>query len=193
MSENSLEIATKRYFWENEEKWDDLARRICTECAKNEKEKDKYIEEFYSIIEPMDFIPAGRILRNLGKLRPSTSNCNFLPLEDSIESIGEALKNYLIISSYGGGNGINFSALRPKGALLNTKGGHSSGMISFIEIFNQAGKTIKTGGQRRSAGIALCDVSHPSVIDFINAKVEHDKLTQFNISVVVNIIIITIS
>ena len=186
LSDNARKIAEARYFWDNEKGWGDLADRICRENAKKEREYNKYYEEFYSIIEPMDFIPAGRILRNLGKLRPSTSNCNFLPLEDSIESIGETIKNYLIISSYGGGNGIDFSALRPKDAPLITKGGNSSGLVSFMEIFNYAGKRIETGGQRRSAGIALCHISHPEIKEFINAKIKHNKLTQFNISVIVD-------
>lgn len=187
LSDNARKIAESRYFWDNEKEWGDLVKRICEENAKKERENyDKYFEEFYSIIEPMDFIPAGRILRNLGKLKPSTSNCNFLPLEDSIESIGETLKNYLIISSYGGGNGINFSSLRPKGASLATKGGTSSGLVSFMEMFDYAGKSIETGGQRRSAGIALCHISHPQIREVINAKIEHNKLTQFNISVIID-------
>ena len=99
LSDNARKIAEARYFWDNEKEWSDLVDRICRQNAKREVDYHKYYEEFYSIIEPMDFIPAGRILRNLGKLKPSTSNCNFLPLEDSIESIGETLKNYLIISS----------------------------------------------------------------------------------------------
>jgi ribonucleoside-diphosphate reductase alpha chain len=133
------------------------------------------------------FIPGGRILRNLGKLKPSIFNCNFLPLEDSIESIFETLKYYGIISSYGGGCGINFSALRPKNAPLNTKGGVSSGALSFLDIFNYAGKFIETGGSRRAAGIALMDISHPQIVDFITAKMNDEtRLTQFNISIIIN-------
>lgn len=188
MSNLAYDIAKSRYFWEEEDSWEQLAYRVSTENAKNEKTeelKTHWAAEFMCIIEPMDFIPAGRILRNLGKLRPSTSNCNFLPIEDNIESIFDTIKSYGIISAHGGGNGINFSHLRPKGAKLHTKGGESSGMVSFIEIFNFAGKFIETGGQRRAAGIALCDVSHPEVEDFIDAKIKHDKLNQFNISVLI--------
>jgi len=181
------EIAKARYFWPEENSWEQLADRICVENAKNEKtNQEHWHKEFMSIIQPMDFIPAGRILRNLGKLKPSTSNCNFLPIDDSIESIAETLKNYLIISSYGGGNGINFSSLRPKGTPLVTKGGTSSGMVSFIEMFNNAGSRLETGGQRRAAGIALCNISHPEIEDFIDAKIKHDKLNQFNISVIID-------
>lgn len=186
LSEYGTEIAKDRYFWSNENTWMDLTTRVSRENVKNERnDQDKWYEEFYDIIGNMYFIPGGRILRNIGKLKPSTSNCNFLSIGDSIESIGETLANYMTISSYGGGTGLNFSTLRPKGATLVTKGGKSTGMLSFLEIFDYAGQRIETGGQRRAAGICLLDVSHPEIIDFINAKVKHDKLTQFNISVII--------
>ena len=122
LSENAYQIAKSRYLWDNENTWADLVNRVCAEVAKNEKaDQEKWFEEFKSIMLPMYFIPAGRILRNIGKLRPSTSNCNFLPIEDNIESIFDTLKHYGIISSYGGGSGMNFSSLRPKGAPLTTK------------------------------------------------------------------------
>jgi len=186
LSENALEVARSRYFWDNESSWEDLAERISKEVSKLEKDYYKYKEEYYNALVELDFLPGGRILRNLGKLKPSTSNCNFLPIDDNIESIAETLKNYLIISSYGGGTGINFSTLRPKGTPLNTKGGVSSGLVSFIEMFNDAGIRLETGGQRRAAGIGLCSVTHPEIEDFIAAKVKHDKLTQFNISVIID-------
>uniref|UniRef100_A0A6H1ZU40 ribonucleoside-diphosphate reductase n=1 Tax=viral metagenome TaxID=1070528 RepID=A0A6H1ZU40_9ZZZZ len=187
LSENANEILVARYLWDNEKCWGDLVTRVCTEVAKNERsDQEKWFEEFKSIMLPMNFIPAGRILRNIGKLKPSTSNCNFLPIEDNIESIFDTLKHYGIISSYGGGSGMNFSSLRPKGTPLITKGGNSSGMISFMEMFNFCGKYIETGGQRRSAAIGLCDVSHPEIFDFIKAKSVEGRLDQFNISIIVN-------
>lgn len=186
LSENAKEIAENRYFWEEEKCWEDLCNRIANEASKLEKEPHEFRDEIFGALVELDFIPGGRILRNLGKLKPSTSNCNFLPIDDNIESIAETLKNYLIISSYGGGTGINFSSLRPKDTPLITKGGVSSGLVSFIEMFNDAGIRLETGGQRRAAGIGLCSVSHPEIEEFIAAKVEHEKLNQFNISVVIN-------
>jgi len=187
LSDNAYEIAKSRYFWEEETKWEQLSERICKETSKNERSnQEKHCDDFISIIDPMYFIPAGRILRNVGKLKPATSNCNVLPIEDSIESILETLKYYGVVSAYGGGNGINFSNLRPKGTPLQTRGGKSSGMISFIEMFDEVGKRLETGGARRSAGMAMCSVYHPEVLDFIDAKIEHNKLTQFNISVAID-------
>ena len=183
----ALEICNDRYFWENETKWSELSLRMAVENAKNETNNvQEYTDKVYNIINNMEFVPAGRILRNLGKIKPSTSNCNFIGMSDNIESIGETIAKYMVISAYGGGTGLTLSSLRPKGAILNTRGGESSGMLSFLDIFDVAGKRIMTGGARRAAGIALCDVSHPEIIDFINAKTKHDKYTQFNISVMIN-------
>ena len=180
LSDNAKEIAQKRYFWDNENEWENLVDRICRENIKNEqKDRDELYEEFFSIIEPMYFIPAGRILRNLGKLRPSTSNCNFLPIDDNIESIFKTLGYYGVISAYGGGSGINFSNLRPKGSSIVSRGGESTGMVSFIDMFNFCGSKLETGGQRRAAGIALCHVSHPEVIDFmLKSFIISPKLTD---------------
>jgi len=170
--------------WDTENSWADIVCRVAYETSKNERtDSELWNENYKSIIGDMLFVPAGRILRNIGKLKPSTSNCNFLAVEDSIESIGNTLANYLTISSYGGGTGLNFSSLRPKDAPLKTKGGESSGMLSFLEIFDFAGKRIQTGGQRRSAGICILNIDHPEIFDFINAKTKHDQLKQFNISV----------
>jgi len=105
-------------------------------------------------------------------------------VEDSLEGIYDSLKEDATISKAGGGVGFDISKLRPKGAKLSN-GGESSGVISFLRIFDQSAKTIMTGGQRRSAHIALLDISHPEIEEFITAKKgeENKELTQFNISV----------
>ncbi len=180
-----LATINDRYLWPMEDTWSDLVERIARECAKNEVDMGHWEQEFTDVLGDMLFIPAGRIQRNLGKLKPSTSNCNLLPIGDSIEQIGDAIRDYIVISSYGGGTGINFTPLRPEDAILKTRGGKSSGMVSFLEIFNYSGYRIKTGGQRRSAGIALLSVSHPEIFKFINAKTIEGRLDQFNISVII--------
>ena len=187
LSQKAEEIATDRYYQYPEEGWLNCTLRAATTAAASENvNQHKYKEVFHELIYEQDFIPGGRILRNSGRSRGSLFNCYHLPIGDSIEEIGQLIKDSLILWSEGGGVGINFSSLRPKGAEILGKGGISSGLVSFIEATNAAAKTIESGGGRRAAAIATVDVSHPEIMDFIDAKLIHGKLQSFNISVIIN-------
>jgi len=185
LSENALAVASARYF-HNGEDWEACCKRVSSAIASVEKDRASFSEQFFEMIYNMDFMPGGRILRNAGRQRGSLFNCYVLPIGDSIEEIGQFLKEALILWSEGGGVGCNFSPLRPQGDPILKKGGYSSGMVSFIEAANEVSKTIESGGQRRAAALACVDVSHPEVLKFIDAKLVEGKLSHFNISVAVN-------
>jgi len=187
LSKSSEEIATDRYFLHPEEGWYDCTLRSAIAGSSPETtHQAKYRDAFHELIYNQDFMPGGRILRNSGKSRGSLFNCYHLPVGDSIEEIGQLIKDSLILWSDGGGVGVNFSPLRPKNADILGKGGKSSGLVSFIEATDGAARTIESGGGRRAAAIATVEVSHPEIMDFIDAKIIHGKLSCFNISVAIN-------
>jgi len=186
LSKNAEIVAKARYFNEGED-WQACSRRVAEAVASVEKDKSGYTEKFGEMIYKMDFIPAGRILRNAGaRSNASLLNCYVLPIDDSIEAIGNLISESLQLWSQGGGVGCNFSPLRPKGDEILGKGGKSSGMVSFIKATDHVSETIESGGQRRAAALACCDISHPEVIDFINAKLVDGEISHFNISVLIN-------
>lgn len=186
LSDNALVIAKNRYFMEGED-WQGCSERVGQTTSSIEGiDQLKYRELFSEMIYNMDFLPAGRILRNCGRSKGSLLNCYNIPIGDSIEEIGQCLKDSLVLWAEGGGVGITFSPLRPKGDTILGKGGASSGLVSFMEAFDSTAKTIESGGARRAAALALVDISHPEVVDFIDAKLTHGKLSHFNISVGIN-------
>ncbi len=186
LSENAKKVAESRYFMEGED-WEGCVNRVSDIISTPEGDKKNlYREQFGEMIYNMDFLPAGRILRNAGRPRGSLFNCYHLPIGDSREEIGQLLKDAFILWGEGGGVGVNFSSLRPKGTLIQGVGGKSSGLVSFIEAADALAKTVESGGSRRAAALASVDISHPEVMDFIDAKITHGKLSHFNISVIVN-------
>lgn len=188
LQEVSREIFEKKYMLHGERSVEEVFRGIALEIASPELSSvRKQIEEkFFTALMEGRLIPAGRILANARPESPmkNYNNCFTIDIEDSMDGIYDALKEDALISKMGGGVGFDASKLRPKGDPLS-RGGEASGVVSFLRIFDQSAKTIMTGGHRRSAHIALLDVTHPDIEEFITVK-QGDKnreLTQFNISV----------
>ncbi len=179
MSENALAVAKSRYFM-NGEDWNDCALRVANIVSAPEvSNKEKIKDAFYDMIYNMDFIPGGRILRNSARPRGSLFNCYHLPVGDSIEEIGQLYKDALTLWSEGGGVGVNFSPLRPRNDPIHGKGGHSSGLVSFMEGADFISRLIESGGSRRAAAIGHIDVSHPELLDFIDAKLEKPDISKW--------------
>lgn len=108
-------------------------------------------------------------------LRPQTSACFIQSIEDSLESIFDLVKSEAKLFKYGSGSGTNFSNLRSKDEFLSS-GGTSSGLISFLEVFDKAAGAIKSGGTTRRAAKMVClDLDHPEIFEFINWKFQEEK------------------
>jgi ribonucleoside-diphosphate reductase alpha chain len=185
LSENGNLIFKSRYAMHEDETWQQLAERVAKGGAQIETDFMNWTEHFAEDIYTMRFLPGGRILRNVGRPRGTLFNCYVEPLEDSMRQIGQFQMNCGVLWSEGGGVGCNASFLRPENAPIVQKGGESSGPISFLKWANAGANCIKTGGSRRAAALAMMNVSHPDIINFINAKLVEGELNCFNISVAV--------
>jgi ribonucleoside-diphosphate reductase alpha chain len=114
------------------------------------------------------------------------SACFVVPVEDSIEGIFDAVKEYALITKAGGGIGSNFSRLRPKGSFVAGTHGQASGPVSFMHVFNSAVGVVEQGYRRRGALMGILNIDHPDIEEFITAKEGNDGekvLKFFNISV----------
>lgn len=140
------------------------------------------------LIRDKKFLFAGRILANRGLIKEKKltySNCYVItPPEDNIESIFDAAKKLARTFSYGGGAGINIGNLRPAGAKVNNAAKSTTGVVSFMDLFNLTTDIIAQKG-RRGALLLSLPVNHPDIEEFINIKLDLTKLTKTNISVMI--------
>jgi ribonucleotide reductase alpha subunit len=87
------------------------------------------------------------VLINLGvKENAILSACFLLDIQDNMESIIQEQINEINIFRGGAGVGVNFSALRGEGEYL-TRGGTSSGPLSFLKAMDTWSGVIKAGGK----------------------------------------------
>jgi ribonucleoside-diphosphate reductase alpha chain len=149
----------------------------------SDEPREKCEKEFYRIIRNMDFLPGGRILANSGRPQAQLLNCFVVGIKDSRESIGQAIKDYLVISGTGGGVGLSFREIRYRGAPIVKAGGLSSGSVSFMDVIDAVASTVKTGGGRRAATMLSLPVDHPDIMEFLSHKLDRDKLNNANVSV----------
>lgn len=194
MTHNSLEVLKKRYLLKDDrqkvvETPAQLFRRVARHVAAAEAQfrpavsSKKTEEDFFRAMQSLDFLPNSPTLMNAGTSLGQLSACFVLPVEDSIDAIFKSLTDMARIHQTGGGTGFGFSRLRPKGDLVRSTKGAASGPVSFMSIFDQATGVIVQGGRRRGANMGILRCDHPDIIEFIEAKNEKGRFSNFNLSV----------
>jgi ribonucleoside-diphosphate reductase alpha chain len=182
-NEERKKVLEDRYLYDDEKNWQELVERISENVQIDCKE----------ILEDFKFVPAGRILAGLGTDTVKTFfNCYVLAFEDvgdgidSRSAIMDLFTRVFEISARGGGVGINWSPLRPKGSDIKKVNGESSGSVSWMEALDALAGRISQGGSRRGAYMFGLEAWHPDIERFITIKKDRSKIQNANLSVFVS-------
>lgn len=151
--------------------------------TKDKKQLIKTEKEFYEVLYDLKFVPNSPTLLNAGRNDKNLAACFVLPLEDSLDQIYKSLSDAVQIQWKGGGTGFNFSNIRPKGDMAGGIPDVAAGPVHFIKIFSDALKGIRQSGKRGGANMAILNVDHPDILEFIHLKETDRTLMNFNISV----------
>ena len=196
LTQNAARVLERRYLSKDrkgrvQEDPEGMFRRVAGNLSKAElnygearEERRRMVEdEFHTVMSRLDFLPNSPTLMNAGRELQQLSACFVLPVEDSLDGIFSTVKQTALIHKSGGGTGFSFNRLRPAGDLVGSTGGVASGPVSFIGAFDAATDVVKQGSTRRGANMAILNVDHPDILEFIRAKQDPGRLLNFNISV----------
>jgi ribonucleoside-diphosphate reductase alpha chain len=110
--------------------------------------------------------------------RPQLSACFIQSVSDDLMDMADLVKREMRIFKFGSGTGTNFSRIRSEGEKLSS-GGTSSGLMSFLEIYDKSAGAIKSGGTTRRAAKMVClDMDHPDIERFIDWKMNEERKAQ---------------
>lgn len=186
-----LKILEDRYLLKNKEQQViesplEMYVRVAKTMALQEKTLESQIywfDSFFNGLFRQEWCVASPGLMNAGTKLQQLSACFILEIEDNLEDIFNTLKNAALIYKSGGGVGFYFGKLREKQALIKSTNGVSSGIFSWLKLYDTAINSIAQGGKRRGAALGLLPINHPDILNWLEAKKEENQLTNFNLSV----------
>jgi ribonucleoside-diphosphate reductase alpha chain len=190
---NAEKVLLEKGIIKEGEDFSSVLKRVAKNIAQIETpERREYWEnKFFDIMDKNYFLPNFPTLlhgaREDGQILGNLSACFVLDIEDSLDGILKTLHDAGMIQKNGGGTGFSFSNLRSKSSKIASTNGVTNGPISFMEGYDYwLGYIIKQGGVRPGASMGCLSVYHPDIEEFIAIKKDRKKLTNFNLSVVVD-------
>jgi ribonucleoside-diphosphate reductase alpha chain len=170
---------------DRKENWSEIAQRVATNVLGAVDAPKHLIDEVAYRIAIRQIIPGGRYLYAAGRPFHQVQNCLLLRAEDSREGWADLLHKSAMALMTGAGIGIEYSLVRPEGAIIKRTGGLATGPLALMQMNNECGRGIMQGGSRRSAIWAGLVWNHPDIHKFIamknwSAEVRALKAKDFN-------------
>jgi len=194
LTENARVVLKKRYLRKNAEGETietptGMLRRVAKAIAEpellhgTEEDRQTAEDDFYSIMSTLEYVPNSPTLMNAGTGAGTLSACFVMGLDDSMEGIMTTAKEAAMVQKFGGGTGFALSPIRPKGSGIATTHGKACGPVAVLRHLSSVSTLVTQGGKRDGANMAVMDVHHPDIMEFITCKTEEGTIHNFNISV----------
>ena len=200
LNDNAKIVLEKRYLRKDSEgniieTPSQMFLRVAKAIAKPEtlygdsKDEEYWTKEFYNMMASLEFVPNSPTLMNAGiNLDDGTgtgtlSACFVMGLEDSMNDIMTTAKEMAMVQKFGGGTGFALSTIRPKDSPIKTTHGKACGPVSVLKHLSSVSKLVTQGGKRDGANMAVMNVHHPDINEFIECKTTEGEIHNFNISV----------
>ena len=192
LSENALNmLKEKKYFRDNESKWEDICERVSSVIASAEDNEHMSIQvkdQIYKAMYNLEFIFSTPCLinANIGN-KGQLSSCFILSVKDNIESINQCDAEYSKIFQKNGGAGASLSTLRPARSIVEASNGYAFGVVGAMQKFDYTADLMTKFNPSRKGAIKK-DINdwHPDIYDFIHSKDDTSKLQRMNISVILS-------
>jgi len=194
-TDNSVKILEKRYLLKDEtgepaEDIEGLFTRVARAIAEveykygaTESQVRDLEKSFFDLMWASDFMPNSPTLMNAGTGQGTLSACYVMDIPDSMGDIMRVAGDQAMIEKFGGGIGFSLSGIRPKGHGISTTHGKACGPIHVLRVLSQVGTMITQGGKRDGAHMAIMEVYHPDIEEFIHCKNIEGEVSNFNISI----------
>ena len=146
ISSTGLNILKKRYFWQEENSWEQLIDRVVNFVV-----DDSFTPEEKNNVREMIlnryFVPNSPCLVNAGKPKAGLCACFVVDFPDTIEGIYKTKLDFALIARKGGGAGTSLSQIRPEGSkVAGSTHGYAGGPIKFADTISHASDDIPPAG-----------------------------------------------
>ena len=163
---------------------DEKLNSICKYAASFYKDEEGLKEKFLELFERGWCSLSSPIWANFGEDRGLPISCFNTYIPDSMDGIYGALHEVAMETKLGGGTSGYFK-LRSIGSTIKG-GGISSGLMSFVELFDTTTKVVSQAGVRRGAFAAYVDIEHPEIEKFLTVKDKQSSLQSINTGICVS-------
>ncbi|WP_135664181.1 ribonucleoside-diphosphate reductase subunit alpha [Halorhabdus rudnickae] len=144
--------------------------RVAMGLAIEEDDPDARAKEFYDVLSKLEFTPSTPTLFHSGTAHPQLSSCYLTTVPDDLEGIFEAYKHHAKLSKWSGGLGNDWTPLRAEGAMIESTGVESTGVVPFLRISNDVTAAINRSGKRRGAACGYLAAWHLDFPAFLDLK-----------------------